>query len=321
MSTTAPGTAPSEPATPHRLSSPPQAGEGQGGDGALRLGLRQIKGFAEADADGSSPRGEAGYPDPQALWRRSGLGRAALERLAEADAFRSVGLDRRRALWALKALGDPPLPLFAVAKTPHPDPLPVTQGGRESRKKAYPAKPAPMALLPEMPLGEHVVEDYASLGLSLKRHPLAFLRAELAREGLVTAADLARLPVDRRLVDRRDRADPAASGQRQWRRLHHHRGRDRDRQSDHLARRSSNASAAPHSAPPCLRCTGKLQREESVIHVVADRLEDMTPRLNTLRDRTGDADLRAPPKPPFAPAAKPPGYDARDIVITSRNFR
>ena len=46
-----------------------------------------------------------------------------------------------------------------------------------------------MALLPEMPLGEHVVEDYASLGLTLKRHPLAFLRAELAREGLVTAAD------------------------------------------------------------------------------------------------------------------------------------
>ena len=53
-------------------------------------------------------------PTQAALWRRSGLGHAALERLAEADAFRSVGLDRRRALWALKALGDPPLPLFAV---------------------------------------------------------------------------------------------------------------------------------------------------------------------------------------------------------------
>ncbi|MBV8506859.1 MAG: error-prone DNA polymerase, partial [Alphaproteobacteria bacterium] len=70
-----------------------------------------------------------------------------------------------------------------------------------------------------------------------------------------------------------------------------------------------------------LRCTGKLQREESVIHVVAARLEDMTPRLNTLRDRAGDADPRTVLKPPFVPAAKPPGYDARDIVITSRNFR
>jgi len=70
-----------------------------------------------------------------------------------------------------------------------------------------------------------------------------------------------------------------------------------------------------------LRCTGKLQREESVIHVVADRLADMTPRLNTLRNLTGEGESRPAPKPPFAPAVKPPGYDARDIVISSRNFR
>jgi DNA polymerase III alpha subunit len=70
-----------------------------------------------------------------------------------------------------------------------------------------------------------------------------------------------------------------------------------------------------------LRCTGKLQREESVIHVVADRLEDMTPRLNTLRNRTGEAEPRPAPKPLFISPAKPPGYDPRDIVITSRNFR
>ena len=70
-----------------------------------------------------------------------------------------------------------------------------------------------------------------------------------------------------------------------------------------------------------LRCTGKLQREESVIHVVAERLEDMTSRLHTLRDRTGDAEPRRAPKPPFASSAKPPGYDPRDIVVASRNFR
>ena len=69
-----------------------------------------------------------------------------------------------------------------------------------------------------------------------------------------------------------------------------------------------------------LRCTGKLQREESVIHIVADRLDDLTPRLNTLRDRTGD-EPRPGSKPPFASPAKPPGYDARDIVIASRDFR
>ena len=85
---------------------------------ALRLGFRQIKGFAEADAERLVATRGSGFPDPAALWRRSGLGHAALERLAEADAFRSVGLDRRRALWALKALGDPPLPLFAAAEHP-----------------------------------------------------------------------------------------------------------------------------------------------------------------------------------------------------------
>ena len=70
-----------------------------------------------------------------------------------------------------------------------------------------------------------------------------------------------------------------------------------------------------------LRCTGKLQREEGVIHVVADRLEDMTPRLSTLRDRTGCGEPERAPKPPFASSAKPPGYDPRDIVVASHNFR
>jgi hypothetical protein len=63
-----------------------------------------------------------------------------------------------------------------------------------------------------------------------------------------------------------------------------------------------------------------LQRAESAIHIVADRLEHITPRLNTSRDHTGDTERQLPPKPPFAPTTKPSGYDARDIVI-SRNFR
>ena len=111
--------------------------------------------------------------------------------------------------------------------------------------------------------------------------------------------------------------------------------------------RNGSAGYAPHSAdqPPAgianlivwpaildrfrrsalgatlLRCTGKLQREESVIHVVADRLDDLTPRLNTLRDRAGEAEYRPMRKPPLALPERVPGYDPRDIVITSRNFR
>jgi hypothetical protein len=96
--------------------------------------------------------------DPHALRRRSGLGRAALERLAETDTFRSIGLDRRRALWALKALGEPPLPLFAaVEETALPARGLVHDAGRRY-STAQASEARAMAFLPEMPLGEHVVE-------------------------------------------------------------------------------------------------------------------------------------------------------------------
>jgi error-prone DNA polymerase len=272
---------------------------------ALRLGFRQIKGFAEADAERLiATRPEYGYSDPGAPWQCSGLGRAALERLAEADAFRSIRLDRRRALWALKGLGEPPLPLFAASEA---------TSGRSSEERA-------MALLPEMPLGEHVVEDYASLSLTLKRHPLAFLRKELARGGLVTAAELAHLPVERRLsiagiVLIRQR--PGSANGVVFITIEDETGIANLIVWPAILERFRRAALGA----TLLRCTGKLQHEESVIHVVADWLEDMTPRLNTLRDRTGDVEPRASLKRPFESSSKPPGYDARDIVITSRNFR
>jgi error-prone DNA polymerase len=145
-----------------------------------------------------------------------------------------------------------------------------------------------MALLPEMPLGEHVVEDYASLSLTLKRHPLAFLRSELAREGLVTAAELAHLPVDRRLsiagiVLIRQR--PGSANGVVFITIEDETGIANLIVWPAILERFRRAALGA----TLLRCTGKLQREESVIHVVADRLEDMTPRLNTLRDHTGDA--------------------------------
>ena len=287
---------------------------------ALRLGFRQIKGFAEADAERLvAMRGE-GYPDPHALWRRCALGRGALERLAEADAFRSVGLDRRRALWALKALGDPPLPLFAAAETSKDKPSPPIggrgqgEGGFSGACTAAASEARAMALLPEMPLGEQVVEDYASLGLTLKRHPLAFLRSELAGEGLVTAADLAHLPVDRRLAIAGIvliRQRPGSANGVVFITIEDETGIANLIIWPAVLERFRRAALGA----TLLRCTGKLQREQSVIHVVAERLADMTPRLNTLRDYTGDAE------PAVKLPRKMPGSDARDIVVRSRNFR
>jgi error-prone DNA polymerase len=308
---------------------------------ALRLGFRYVKGFAGTDAERLVAARGSGYRDPQALWQRSGLGRTALERLAEADAFRSIGLDRRRALWALRALGGPQLPLFAAAEETRSQERPSPPiGGREegeggfsgSASVASPTSPRPSppsraereriaaALLPPMPLGEHVVEDYATTGLSLKRHPLAFLRAELAREGLVTAADLTRLPVDRRLsiagvVLIRQR--PGSANGVVFVTIEDETGIANLILWPAILERFRRAALGA----TLLRCTGKLQREQTVIHVVAERLDDLTPRLNTLRERTGDEPLRQAVKPPFAVPVKAPGYDVREIVIPSRNFR
>ncbi|MFK7867791.1 MAG: error-prone DNA polymerase [Roseobacter sp.] len=131
--------------------------DGQGGL-ALRLGLRQIKGLSEEDASWLTAARGNGYQSVRDVWRRAGLAPAAIERLAEADVFAGIDLTRRAALWEAKALvPGAPLPLFS--------------GDIDGE-----AIDEPAALLPEMTLGEEVVEDYVSMRLTLKAHPLALLR-------------------------------------------------------------------------------------------------------------------------------------------------
>jgi error-prone DNA polymerase len=111
----------------------------------------------------------------ETLYRRSGVSVATLEKLAAADAFRSFGLDRRQALWQVRALvRAPELPLFAHA------------AARELGVE-------PEVALPPMPLGEHVVADYQTLRLSLKAHPMTFLREAFRTEGLIDAGELRNL--------------------------------------------------------------------------------------------------------------------------------
>jgi error-prone DNA polymerase len=175
-------------------------------------------------------------------------------------------------------------------------------------------------LLPEMPLGEHVVEDYATLGLTIKRHPLAFLRAELAQEGLVKAADLATLPVDRRvaiagLVLIRQR--PGSANGVIFMTIEDETGIANLIVWPATLERFRRAALGA----TLLYCRGRLQREENVIHIVAEDLQDWTRRLNTLRDRTGNEPPPAVRKSPFALPERIPGYDPREIVIPSRDFR
>ena len=186
---------------------------------AVRLGLRQIIGVKEEDMRQLAGRRGQGYDSVRDLWLRSGLSSAVLERLADADAFRSLGLDRREALWAVRGLdrvGDQDdLPLFSVSRP-----------ARETE---------PDAKLPPMPLGAHVVEDYRRLSLSLKAHPTSFMRARLAARG-VTRSDALAQRQERRAGDRRrPRAGAPAARHRQGRHLHDARGRGGRRQCDRLA--------------------------------------------------------------------------------------
>jgi DNA polymerase III alpha subunit len=141
--------------------------DGKGGL-ALRLGFRQIKGIREEDAAWLTAARGNGYQSVRDVWRRAGLSPKVLTRLAEADVFADIGLDRRNALWEARALaGDKPLPLFA--------------GDMEGEGIVEPA-----ALLPEMTEGEQVVEDYVSMRLTLRRHPVALLRHILTPESGMT---------------------------------------------------------------------------------------------------------------------------------------
>ena len=145
---------------------------------AVRLGLRMVRGLANAHAAAIvAARADEPFASVDDLWRRASVPQAALVRLAEADAFRpAFGLARREALWAIRGLADEPLPLFAAA------------AAREAR--IVPEAEEPAVALRPMPAGGEVVADYRHLGLSLRQHPVAFLREELRRRRIVTCAEV-----------------------------------------------------------------------------------------------------------------------------------
>jgi error-prone DNA polymerase len=292
----------------------------------VRLGLRLARGLSNADgARIVAARGEHPYASIEELWRRAGVPVAALTRLAEADAYGSLKLNRRDALWAIKGLSNEPLPLFAAADA------------RENRL-APEIDESPVALVP-MSEARNVVEDYRSRGLSLRKHPVAFMRDELARRGALPCAALRTIRTGRRvtvagLVLVRQKPGSAkgvmfitiedeteVANLVIWPSLF-------ERQ------RRLILSAG------MIAVRGKVQREGEVIHVVADQLTDLSDMLRGVGDRpdgevfplrTGRGDeakhggspdprddkgLRR--HPPAEPASAPEpafGRKARDIYI------
>ena len=271
---------------------------------ALRLGFRQIKGFREEDAGWIVAARGNGYPDPEALWLRAGIGPAVLERLAEADAFPDMDMTRRQALWQVKAIrGQAPLPLFD-------NPI-----DGESIDE-------PEVDLPAMHLGEEVVEDYVSMRLSLRAHPMELLRPLIP--GLTPHAELPTAPLQRvsvcGLVITRQR--PGTASGVIFLTLEDETG-------------VSNIVVWPKlyeqfrrivMGGRLLRVTGFLQREGIVVHLIAQHIEDMSHRLAELGHPMDEAigitqpkadDAPRPPKP--ATGARHPREQAKKL-FPSRDF-
>jgi error-prone DNA polymerase len=153
-----------------------EAAEGNGSF-AVRLGLRMVKGLANAHAATIvAARADQPFRSIDDLWRRAGVPSASLVQLAQADAFGpELALARREALWAIKGLREEPLPLFAAATSREQEPVPEAN--------------EPAVALQPMTAGSEVVEDYGHVGLSLRQHPVAFLRGDLAARRIVTCIE------------------------------------------------------------------------------------------------------------------------------------
>jgi error-prone DNA polymerase len=231
---------------------------------AIRLGFRQARGLREERMRHLVARRGKGYDSVRDVWLRSGLNPDEIERLADLDGFRSLGLDRRDALWAARSLnrigGREDLPLFET---------------REDRSQE------PDFDLPPMCLGEHVVEDYRTVGFSLKAHPVSFLREGLSGRGVTRAEQLAEISNGERvrvagLVLVRQRPGTASgvifmtledeSGIANivvWPKLFEH-------------------YRAQVLGGRLLAIDGPVQSESGVIHVIAEGVHDYTPMLSRL---------------------------------------
>ncbi|BBU62548.1 error-prone DNA polymerase 1 [Methylosinus sp. C49] len=247
----------------------------------VRLGFRQIIGLREADMKRLVAKRGAGYDSVRDLWLRGGLEPAPLERLAEAGAFASLGLPRRDALWAVQALN----------RAGDKDDLPLLRALSFAPQEED-------ANLPPMPLGAEVVEDYRFLSLSLKAHPVAFLRARLDAKGIMPCRALGGGPLPNPtprvtvagLVLVRQRPGSASgvifmtiedetgiANIVVWPKLF-----ERQRPEVIGAR--------------LVAVTGRVQNESGVVHVIAQKIEDLTGDLRLLEQSRGAKAREAMPK-------------------------
>jgi error-prone DNA polymerase len=272
---------------------------------AVRLGLRLVDGLAEEPTRRIVAARGAGYASVGAVWLRSGAPVSVLERLADADAFRSTGLDRRAALWAVKGLDGGALHAKAKRTTAAASPITAWPNSAD----LFDERPVD---LPSASLGEHVVADYAALGLSLKAHPVAFFREELGARGILTSSK----HWEERLAGRHVtvaglvlvRQRPGTAKGVIFLTLEDETGIV----NVVVWPKVFEANRRVLMTAQFLAVRGKIQREGLVIHVVAKELIDLTSELRRLGD--GIATLPKPEKdhrdgggswrPPWTPKSR-----------------
>lgn len=278
---------------------------------AVRLGMRMVKGLALRDAARIVvARADEPFVSADDVWRRSGVPTEALVQLAEADAFRpSLKLERRDALWALKALRDDPLPLFAAAA--------------EREAEVVPEMVEPSVSLVPMVEGRQVVEDYGHTGLTLRDHPMSFLREDLRRKNIVTCAEAAGHHDGKWLWTAGIvlvRQKPGSAKGVMFATIEDETGVVNVVIWPSLFERQRRVVLSASM----LGVNGKIQREGDVVHLVAQRMFDFSSDLGSLGERDGAFPLQKGRGDEFATgsAGSPDsrdrpkaGVQARDIFI------
>ncbi|MGN7720502.1 error-prone DNA polymerase [Chitinophaga sp. 22620] len=265
---------------------------------AIRLGFRQVSGLKQNDMDKLTASRGTGYTSITAL-RDAGLPQTTLEKLADADAFRSLGLDRRQALWEVSALHDTPVAMFAGQPSP----------------SAHEAQVS----LPFMTEAEHVIQDYAATTLSLKAHPVSFVREKLkllhvlSTQEIYETKDGAIVKVAGLVLVRQ--RPSTASG------ICFITIEDETNFSNLVVFESLFAKYRKEIVQSrLLMVEGKVQREGEVVHVIVQKCYNLTKLLSGLTIPGNDD------QPVLAPAEvkKQTGIsetDAKDVFYKGRNFK
>jgi len=269
-------------------------------------------------------RRRCAYASIEDLWRRACVTAATLQGIGRADGYRSLGLSRREAAWSIKALRDEALPLFAAADD------------RDAVLRPEAIEPE-VALTP-MTTGREVVEDYRSKGLSLRAHPVSFLRGSLSDRGFLPCLNLGTAANGQRI---------SLAGLVLVRQMP---GSAKGVIFVTLEDETSNANLIVWPSvfeahrgivlgASMLGCRGKVQREGSVVHLIVDHLRDLTSDLKKIAgldapfplvpgrgDETKQSCSSADSRDGKALSAKPrdiyvPDLHIDTLKLTARNFR